>query len=362
MRLPNGAWTTSCMPPLSSKKRSRTTRRCVGSAPSAARAGREVLDDLLGRRRGDADAARDRVDASPACRRRAPAACRRPSSRRRDTACESSSVRAGASPSQNGIVGGWPCASSTRTMPGSTRRIRHEALPSWKMSPAMLSMAKSSLTVPTSVALGLEHDLVVGVVGDRAAGGERGQARAAAAAQHAVDRVAMQYARARPRRVLKPRRAMRTTSSNSSRARSRYGYAPAHELEQRVFVPFLRGDRGDDLLRQDVERLRRDRSARSSSPRRTASSSAAHSTSSSRVSGKSRPFGTPPTWWPARPTRCRKRRDRARRAELADEVDVADVDAELERRRRDEHLELAAPSAAARRRAAAPSRGCRGAR
>jgi hypothetical protein len=37
-----------------------------------------------------------------------------------------------------------------------------------------------------------------------------------------------------------------------------------------------------------------------------------------------------------------ERRDRARRAELAHEVDVADVDAELERRGGDEHLKLAA--------------------
>jgi hypothetical protein len=41
-----------------------------------------------------------------------------------DTATESSSDRPGASPSQNGMVGGWPRASSTRTVPRSTRRIR----------------------------------------------------------------------------------------------------------------------------------------------------------------------------------------------------------------------------------------------
>ena len=46
-------------------------------------------------------------------------------------------------------VGGAPCASSTRTVPRSTRRIRHEVLPSWKTSPARLSIAKSSFTVPT---------------------------------------------------------------------------------------------------------------------------------------------------------------------------------------------------------------------
>ncbi|MDT4869807.1 hypothetical protein FQZ97_1048550 [compost metagenome] len=36
MRLPNGEWMISCMPPDSSKKRSITSRRWVGKAPSAA--------------------------------------------------------------------------------------------------------------------------------------------------------------------------------------------------------------------------------------------------------------------------------------------------------------------------------------
>ena len=44
---------------------------------------------------------------------------------------------------------------------------------------------------------------------------------------------------------------------------------------------------------------------------------------------------------PERPTRCRKVGDRARRAELADEVDIADVDAELERGGRDQRLQRA---------------------
>ena len=43
--------------------------------------------------------------------------------------------------------------------------------------------------------LGLQHHLIVGVVGDRAAGGQRGEPRAAPAAQHAVDRVMMDQAR-----------------------------------------------------------------------------------------------------------------------------------------------------------------------
>jgi putative aldouronate transport system substrate-binding protein len=78
----------------------------------------------------------------------------RKSRRRSDTARESSSLRAGASPSQNGIVGGAPCASRTRTVPPATCITCHDALPSWKMSPTLLSMAKSSLSVPMNVTSG----------------------------------------------------------------------------------------------------------------------------------------------------------------------------------------------------------------
>ena len=75
-------------------------------------------------------------------------------SRSRETSRESSNVRPGASPFQNGIEGAAPCASSTRTRPGSTRRIRHEVVPSKKTSPAMLSTAKSSSSVPTTTPSG----------------------------------------------------------------------------------------------------------------------------------------------------------------------------------------------------------------
>ena len=71
-----------------------------------------------------------------------------------ETSSDSSRVRPGASPSQNGTEGGAPCASSTRTMPGSTRRIRHEWVPSRNTSPAIDSMAQSSFTVPTTALSG----------------------------------------------------------------------------------------------------------------------------------------------------------------------------------------------------------------
>ena len=77
-------------------------------------------------------------------------------SRNSPTCSDNSSVRAGASPRQNGTVGGAPCASSTSTRPEfvSTRRIRHDVLPSSMMSPRLLSTAKSSSTVPTTMPSG----------------------------------------------------------------------------------------------------------------------------------------------------------------------------------------------------------------
>ena len=70
-------------------------------------------------------------------------------SRNSPTCWESSIVRAGASPRQNGTFGEAPFASSTCTAPPRMLRMRQEVLPSSMMSPLMLSTAKSSSTVPT---------------------------------------------------------------------------------------------------------------------------------------------------------------------------------------------------------------------
>ena len=84
-------------------------------------------------------------------------------------------MRAGASPSQNGMVGGRSPASCTRTVPVSTLTTRHEWVPSRKMSPAVASTAKSSCTDPDGDAVGIEHHPVVTGLGDGATAGERGQ-------------------------------------------------------------------------------------------------------------------------------------------------------------------------------------------
>ena len=124
MRAPNGAWMMSCCRRI--RRRSARTPACRASVvcrarlsrrrgirPSGARPAAARLitlgDDVDGRARWSrGDLRQQRFDVRA----------------QRETARDSSLVRAGASPSQNGMVGGWPFASSTRTRPASTRRMR----------------------------------------------------------------------------------------------------------------------------------------------------------------------------------------------------------------------------------------------
>ncbi len=153
-RPPKGACTTSCMPPASSKNRSNTMWSRVGRTPSSPRAAVRYC----------ASCSAASVPMPHACSRwrvaasvpGAGSAVTMPATARRssDTSSESSSVRLGASPTQNGMVGWAPSASVTRTSPWVTRRTRHEWVPRRNTSPTIDSMAKSSLTVPTGVSSG----------------------------------------------------------------------------------------------------------------------------------------------------------------------------------------------------------------
>ena len=135
---------------------------------------------------------------------------------------------------------------------------------------------------------------------------------------------------ARPAPSPTPSPSISTTSSKSSRVEVAVGPGAAHEVEEAVLGPVLAGALGDDLLRQDVER-RPGCTTRSRRPARTARTSAAHSTSSSRVVGKRRPCGPQPEGVAGAADALQEGRDAARRADLADEVDAADVDAQLQR-------------------------------
>ncbi len=67
----------------------------------------------------------------------------------------------------------------------------------------------------------------------------------------------------------------------------------------------------------------------------------AASSRSPRYFGKITPFDGAPTWWPARPTRCRPRATLVGDLDLDDEVDRAHVDAQLEAAGRDEGRQAA---------------------
>ena len=111
-------------------------------------------------------------------------------------------MRAGASPSQKGIVGGTPAASRTRTTPGSTLRICHEWVPSRNMSPAIDSIGPVLVDRADQRVVGLGQHPVVAVLGDGPAGRDRRQAGALAARTSPLTASRWTYAPRRPRPVV----------------------------------------------------------------------------------------------------------------------------------------------------------------
>ena len=92
----------------------------------------------------------------------------------------------------------------------------------------------------------------------------------------------------------------------------------------------------DDLLREHVERVARDLRLLDRALAHPLQRRPRDSSRSARNFGKMRPFETSCSEWPARPMRCSPRATDFGDSTWIDEVDGAHVDAELERRRRDE--------------------------
>ena len=113
------------------------------------------------------------------------------------------------------------------------------------------------------------------------------------------------YAERRPRRVANPPASMARICRHRSRSRSRYGQARRTAASSASSLQSSAATMATTCCASTSSGCTGTCSV-SSSPRRTASRIAAHSTSSSRVSGNSRPFGVPCTAWPERPARCRK--------------------------------------------------------
>ena len=189
--------------------------------------------------------------------------------------------------------------------------------------------------------LRLQQHGVVADIGDGAAGLDRGQARALAPAQLAMHGVAMQVARAlavagaeaigqHPHHLVE-------ILSRQTRVRP----GAMHHLEQRILVPFDAGDFGDELLRQHVQRRRRhDQRVQLAAPHAIQQRHAFQQFVARRR--KQPPLRHTADLVAGAADALQERGDAAWRADLADQVDVADVDAEFQRGGGDEHLELAA--------------------
>ena len=142
------------------------------------------------------------------------------SSRKDETSSESSSVRAGASPAQKGIFGVAPSASTTRTLPASTRRIRQVELPRREDVPGQAVDREILADAADEGLVGIGDHAIIRDFGDRAARGQRGQPRASPSAKLSPDPIAMddrpRADRARSRfprkRARRPRRMFRAST------------------------------------------------------------------------------------------------------------------------------------------------------
>ncbi len=187
--------------------------------------------------------------------------------------------------------------------------------------------------------IGFGDDSVVTDLGDRAARCERGQARALAAADLAVDGVVVDIGAASPAARLDA--VGHEVDDLVELLPGQVGERgrPADQLEEVSGAPLLCGGFGDDLLSGDVERQSGELDAVQSTgtyggeERRALDQLVA----SQWIEPPLRGAG------PAvvRPSHALEERgDAAGGADLADELDGTDVDAQLERRRRDQRLQV----------------------
>jgi hypothetical protein len=149
----------------------------------------------------------------------------------------------------------------------------------------------------------------------------------------------MHQRRPAPAPRAKPSAVICSTASKSARARS---HAPraAHEGEE-IVLAVLRARRfGDDLLRQDVERrVVRDDAIELAAPHRPHQRRALDQIVARR--GEDASLRQTRNRMAGSADALQQRRDAMRRSNLADEIDVADVDTELQRRGGDERLQPA---------------------
>ena len=100
-----------------------------------------------------------------------------------------------------------------------------------------------------------EQHLVIGIVRDCAARGQRGDPRPAPAADHAVDRVVVNEGAAPAAAGTEPLGQHFDDRGEIFAWQLAVRPGAPHQREEVVLAPFLRRALGDDLLRQHIERL-----------------------------------------------------------------------------------------------------------
>ena len=336
MRLPNGEWMTSCMPPASSKKRSSTISCCVGSAPSAARAAARYATSCT--------AAGASIPASATSQAHAPLGAgvevclelaAQPRHARRQLVGAPGRL---AQPERDGRRLAVRVLDADAALLDAQDAVRDVA----ELEDVALQALDREVLVHRAdeLRLRLEDHLVVGGVGDGAAGGDRGEARAAAAADALVDGVVVDE---------------RAVAAAAGAVALRQHAHQLLELRARQIAV-----RVGAAAQREQRRARPTRCAAASATICCASTSSGLSRHAQAVElaaphrrqqrraldqvvarQREQPsLGRAADGVAGAPDALQQRRDRARRADLAHEVDVADVDAELERGGRDQGAQL----------------------
>ena len=286
---------TSCMPPASSKKRSsddarlRRQRRRARATPGPQVVAHAWSRPRPGRARTPSSS---HVLASPRARRSRDGLL----AQRRDLARTAPACAPGASPSQNGIVGGAPCGvldpDRARLDPADAPRVgaeQEDVARPWSRSRSPRRRCRSTVASGSATT-----PVVADARGWRRPRSARPAGRRGGPAAGRSPVAVQVVGRAGRGRCAMPSASRSTTSSKSSRGQRRGTAPPAG--------PGASSSSSAHVARRPTRprsagpgcRAARSRHDDGVQPaRRAPRSSAAHSTSSSRVSGNSRPFGVP---------------------------------------------------------------------
>ncbi len=188
--------------------------------------------------------------------------------------------------------------------------------------------------------VGLGDDAVVGHLGDGAAVEDRGHAGAATAAQHVIDAVVVQERRRATGTFADALRQHLDDVIEVVAVEVAEGPGATGEVVEAVFGPVLAGALGDNLLREDVERGDGLDDAVEAAGAHGADQGGALDELVA-AGGEEAALRLEAEGVTGAADALQEGRDAARRADLADEVDAADVDAELQGGGADQRLELA---------------------